>query len=181
MKKPFFFMIGAAAFSAMCMLATTSYAQQKTARACAVEWRANRTTLQASGKTRKEFLTECRTGAGQAAAAAAPQAAPAPQSTENAPPAPQANTAANTPSATEKIPTRRRFGRNAPLAADQFASESDAKSHCPGDTVVWANTRSKKYHFADSPIYGKTKRGAYMCEKDTAALGIRLAKNEKRR
>ncbi len=59
-------------------------------------------------------------------------------------------------------------------------TESEAKSHCPGDTVVWANTRSKVYHFAGTPTYGNTKRGAYMCEKDTVAAGIRSAKNEKR-
>ncbi len=180
MKKVFFFIPCIAAVLAVCGLAATANAQ-KTARACATEWRANRTALQASGKTRKDFVTECRAGTGQTAAnAPAPQAAPAPQSTENASPAPQSNTAANAPSTTEKTPMRRRFGRNAPLASDQFASETEAKSHCPGDTVVWANTRSKKYHLAGSPIYGKTKRGAYMCEKDTAALGIRLAKNEKR-
>ena len=39
--------------------------------------------------------------------------------------------------------------------------------------------RSRIYHFARSKNYGKTTRGAYMCEKDTAAAGFRAAKNEK--
>ncbi len=64
--------------------------------------------------------------------------------------------------------------------AGQFASETDAKASCPGDTVVWVNTGTKVYHHAGAATYGKTKRGAYMCEKDTAAAGFRAAKNEKR-
>jgi hypothetical protein len=65
--------------------------------------------------------------------------------------------------------------------AGQFPSESEAKASCPGDTVVWANTSTKVYHFPGSGPYGTTKRGTYMCEKDTGAAGLRAAKNEKRR
>jgi hypothetical protein len=68
----------------------------------------------------------------------------------------------------------------AALKAGQFATEAEAKSNCPGDTVVWANTGTKVYHYSGNATYGKTKRGAFMCEKDTAAAGIRAAKNEKR-
>ena len=69
----------------------------------------------------------------------------------------------------------------ATLASGQYASEADAKASCPGDTVVWANIGTKVYHHAGTGAYGTTKRGAYMCEKDTAAAGIRAAKNEKRK
>jgi len=65
------------------------------------------------------------------------------------------------------------------LKAGQFASESEAKASCPGDTVVWVNTGTKVYHHAGTSSYGTTKRGAYMCEKNTAAAGFRAAKNEK--
>lgn len=72
--------------------------------------------------------------------------------------------------------------RGAPaLKAGQFASESEAKASCPGDTVVWANLNTKVYHHAGAATYGKTKRGAYICEKDTAAAGFRAAKNEKQK
>jgi hypothetical protein len=65
-----------------------------------------------------------------------------------------------------------------PAAASQFTSEADAKSHCPGDTVVWVNTNSKIYHYTGTPAFGATKRGAYVCEKETSAAGFRAAKNE---
>jgi hypothetical protein len=47
------------------------------------------------------------------------------------------------------------------------------------DTVVWANLKSNIYHFSGTHNYGNTKRGAYMCEKDTTEAGIRPAENEK--
>jgi hypothetical protein len=65
------------------------------------------------------------------------------------------------------------------LVAGQFASEADAKASCPGDVVVWVNLGTKVYHHAGASQYGATKRGAYMCEKNTAAAGFRAAKNEK--
>ena len=61
----------------------------------------------------------------------------------------------------------------------QFSTEAAAKAHCPTDTVVWVNPRSKVYHFAGTRDYGHTKSGTYMCEKDTAGAGFRAAKNEK--
>ncbi len=72
--------------------------------------------------------------------------------------------------------------RTAPaLAAGQFASEAEAKASCPGDNVVWANIGTKVYHYAGTAKYGTTKRGGYMCEKNTAAAGFRAAKNEGRK
>ena len=41
----------------------------KTIRACAAEWTANKASLEASGKTRKDFITECRAGTETTAAA----------------------------------------------------------------------------------------------------------------
>ncbi len=64
------------------------------------------------------------------------------------------------------------------LAEGQFKTEAEAKSHCPADTVVWVNFKSKVYHYAGNAPYGKTKRGAYMCEKE--ATGFHAAKGEKK-
>ncbi len=58
----------------------------------------------------------------------------------------------------------------------EFADEASAKAHCPGDTVVWANTSSKAYHLAGTKYYGKTKKGAYMCQKDADAAGFHAPK-----
>lgn len=69
---------------------------------------------------------------------------------------------------------------SAPKGANQYATEIKAWAHCPSDTVVWANTRSNIYHFRGTSNYGNTVAGAYMCEQDALAEGIRAAKNEKR-
>ena len=65
-----------------------------------------------------------------------------------------------------------------PAGANQFSTEAQAKARCPTDTVVWVNLKSKVYHFSGTRFYGNTEHGAYMCERDTAAEGIRAAKNE---
>lgn len=58
------------------------------------------------------------------------------------------------------------------LASNQFSEEGAAKSHCPGDTVVWVNLGgSKAYHMSGDKYYGKTKEGAYMCQKEADQSG----------
>ncbi|HEY3908410.1 MAG TPA: hypothetical protein VGM07_00805 [Stellaceae bacterium] len=69
-----------------------------------------------------------------------------------------------------------RSGVPSDLAADQFSSESAAKTHCPGDTVVWANLGgSKAYHLSGNKYYGKTKHGAFMCQKEADQAGYHAA------
>jgi hypothetical protein len=59
------------------------------------------------------------------------------------------------------------------LANDQFSSEQAATAHCPGGTIVWANlSGSKAYHPAGDKYYGKTKHGAYMCQKEADQAGF---------
>jgi hypothetical protein len=169
-------------------------ANVKTAKQCNEEWTANKAAIQASKKTKKEFMAECRTqpaGASTTTAAPSPAtpppaAAPARPSTR-APAAPpptgaparQPSTAA-APTATPPPATTRPSTAATPAAAGQFSTEAQAKARCPGDTVVWVNLDSKVYHFAGTRNYGTTKSGAYMCEKDATAAGSRAAKNEKR-
>ncbi len=62
------------------------------------------------------------------------------------------------------------------LPAGGFATESEAKAHCPTDSVVWANTSSKAYHMSGTKYYGKTKRGAYMCQKEADQAGYHGSK-----
>ncbi len=64
-------------------------------------------------------------------------------------------------------------GASAHLAAGQFSSEQAAKGHCPGDRIVWANLGgSKAYHISGDGYYGKTKHGAFMCQRDADQLGF---------
>jgi hypothetical protein len=62
--------------------------------------------------------------------------------------------------------TRSRTG-----ASNQFSTEQAAKAHCPDDTLVWVNLGSKAYHTSGDRFYGKTRRGAYMCQKEAEAAG----------
>jgi len=91
----------------------------------------------------------------------------------------QAQTATPAPAAPKaaaaKTPAK---AKDAPMAGE-YTTESDAKSHCSSDTVVWVNPKSKVYHFAGTSPYGKTKRGGYMCEKAAGGAGFHAAKGEK--
>jgi hypothetical protein len=137
----------------------SAFAQQRSVAACRAEWRANKAANQAAGKTEKAYIAECRSGA----------------ASQTAPPAPRG--AAPTGGMTAQPGPTRRPGTS--MAAGEFSTEAQAKTHCPGDTVVWANTASRIYHFSGHRSYGTTKSGAYMCERDTTAAGFRAAKNEK--
>jgi hypothetical protein len=157
-------------------------AGQKTVKVCTEEWRADKAGFQAKGITEKAYVAGCRAGT-----ASGPAAAPAPAPTAAAPapgpatvaPAPAApRPTAASPAQAPGAPTARTAPSGSPSAAGQFATEAQAKATCPGDTVVWVNLTSKIYHFSGTHNYGTTKNGAYMCEKDTAAQGMRAAKNE---
>ncbi len=149
-------------------------AQQKTVKACQEEWRANKAANQANGVSEKAYVAQCRGGPAPAPTTAAPAPPPAP------PPAPTAAPAAPSRPGPPPPPTPERApGVSAsPAAANEFSTEAQAKARCPTDTVVWVNLTSKIYHFSGTKNYGNTKHGAYMCERDTAAAGMRAAKNE---
>lgn len=152
-----------AIFLAWLAVPAVAQAPQKTVKECDAEWKADKANLQAAGKKKKDFMAECR-GITAAAPAEAPATAPA----KPVSPSPYAAKPAPAPMATTGESN----------AANQFATEAQAKNHCQADTVVWANLKTNVYHFAGTHNYGTTKRGAYMCEKDTIAAGMRAAKNE---
>ena len=136
----------------MMSLSSQAQTQQDKMKECAAEWKAMKAANKTKGIKFRDFEKECL--AKGAAPPAATTTAPAPK-------------AAAKPAA-------------APSAANEFATEAAAKARCPTDTVVWVNLDSKIYHYTGYSDYGKTKSGAYMCEKDTSAAGFRAAKNEKR-
>jgi hypothetical protein len=42
---------------------------------------------------------------------------------------------------------------------------------CPGDKLVWVNTRSHIYHFQGERYFGSTKEGKFICERDADKEG----------
>lgn len=68
------------------------------------------------------------------------------------------------------------------LAAPAFAARSMMSMAMPscsaGDTVVWANTRTKVYHMPGTSRYGKTKHGKYVCMSQATTMGMHAAMHE---
>lgn len=58
-----------------------------------------------------------------------------------------------------------------------FDTESAAQAHCPKDVVVWLNIPSGIYHYKGERWYGRTKHGAYACEKEAIKAGDRASEN----
>lgn len=141
---------------------TGATTQQERMKSCNAEAK----TQKLRGDERKSFMSECLKGN----AAANPAPGGTNQSTAKSGTT-QPPSAGRTPPAGTTTATT--------LAAGQFASESEARRHCPGDQVVWANTQSRIYHYAGAKNYGNTKEGAYMCQRDSERAGYRAAKNEK--
>ena len=48
---------------------------------------------------------------------------------------------------------------------------------CPGDKLVWVNTRSHIYHFQGERYFGSTKDGKFICERDADKEGDRPTHN----
>ena len=151
----------------------------KTVKECDAEYAANKEAIKASGQKKADYVAACRTGA--AAPVATPAAAPAAPAV--APAAPAAAPAPNvtpTPKATAAAkPAPAPAKPAAATGAGGFATDAEARAHCPADTVVWVNTKSHVYHFAGAHNYGTTEHGTYMCEAEAKAAGDRAAENEK--
>jgi hypothetical protein len=58
-----------------------------------------------------------------------------------------------------------------------FPTESAAQAHCPKGVVVWLNIPSGIYHYQGERWYGRTKHGAYACEKEAIKAGDRASLN----
>jgi hypothetical protein len=160
----------AASVAILCLaLISPALAQEQTVKACRAKWQAHKADNKAKGITEKAFIDQCR---GAVVPAATPTATK---------PAPTVVTPAAAPKSAARAPAIKPapVATVSPVGANQFAMEALAKAHCPADTVVWANLKSKGYHFNGHKDFGTTKEGAYMCEKDATGQGIRAAKNEK--
>ena len=176
---------------------TSTVAGLKTAGACNDEYKANKGALKDAKEKKKDFFAACRAlppgtptpigaaSASPAAPAPAPTAAPAPspvaprpQPTTAPSPAPAAAPRASQAAAPGESACGNSYAHlPASHTAVQFCDEGQARAHCPGQPVVWTNTKSKVFHVAGANTYGHTKEGAYMCEADATAEGDRLSKN----
>ena len=58
-----------------------------------------------------------------------------------------------------------------------YKTEAEARTGCAGDAVVWHARGSKVFHTAKSKYFGKTKHGAFACEKAAVAKGLHAAKS----
>jgi hypothetical protein len=167
----------AAALTALIAFGVSAPANaESVAKQCGADWKAAKAAGTTNGQTWAEFYKACKaqkTGAAAPAATPAAAAAPAPTPTMAAP----APVATPTPAAMKPAP--KKMTPVAATGAGEFASEAEAKGHCPTDTVVWVNTKSHKYHYAGNRSYGTTKKGAYMCEADAKGAGDVAAKGEK--
>lgn len=64
-----------------------------------------------------------------------------------------------------------------PAAAQTANRTPPSGMTCPGDKVVWVNTRSHVYHFQGERYFGNTKNGKFMCERDADREGNRPTHN----
>lgn len=62
-------------------------------------------------------------------------------------------------------------------ALEKFSDEQQAQQHCPKDTVVWLNLPTMIWHYKGQRWYGRTKQGAFVCEKEASAAGARATRN----
>ncbi len=68
-------------------------------------------------------------------------------------------------------------GHTSTTALHGYKTESEAKAGCGADTVVWHARSSKVFHTAKSKYFGKTKHGAFVCEKAALAKGLHAGKS----
>jgi hypothetical protein len=81
----------------------------------------------------------------------------------------QTPTAASPKDQTQQTPEKKAVKAKLPAPTDQEISDAKAKG------MVWANTKTKVYHQADSQFYGKTKHGRFMTKDEAAKAGYKVA------
>jgi hypothetical protein len=122
-------------------------------------------------------LAQTSTTGTMAPAATTSTMAPA-ASTMTAPAAKTTTAPATTTTSKAAAKTAAKTAASGVPANEQFTTAAAATASCPTDTVVWASLgKSKAFHLSTSKLYGKTKHGAYVCEKAATAAGLHQAKN----
>lgn len=57
-----------------------------------------------------------------------------------------------------------------------FSNLAEAEQFCGNDTVVWASMRTDVYHMPGSRWFGRSKKGAYFCQRMLDEAGVQPAK-----
>jgi hypothetical protein len=148
-------------------------AGQSVMKLCASQWKDAKAAGTTGGQSWPQFLAQCRTSQGSAAAPSGGGFASAPA------PTPATESGSLFPWWQQSAPASAPVAPAAPRAGE-YSTELAARARCPSDTVVWANTPSRIYHYSGTRYYGNTRRGAYMCEADARTAGYRAAKNRQR-
>ena len=152
--------------------ASNAGAGQSVMKLCASQWKDAKAAGTTGNQTWPQFLAQCRTRQGSAAAPSggfvqAPAPAPASQSGSPFPWWKQ-----SAPASTSGAPAAPRAG--------EYTTELAARARCPSDIVVWVNTPTRIYHYSGTRYYGQTRKGAYMCEADARAAGYRATRSRQR-
>jgi hypothetical protein len=165
--RSLFSLAAGAAFLVTAALAGSSGAKAESVMsACAADWKQAQAAGTTGGAAWPEFLAQCKTRRAQPSSTSmAPAPAPAP------PAAPAQSSGSLFPWWQPSTPAQ--TAAPAPTRAGEFRTEAEASYRCPTDKVVWVNTESHVYHYQGTRYYGRTKKGAYMCEADARAAGDR--------
>jgi hypothetical protein len=154
-------------------------AAQSVMRQCASQWKEAKAAGTTGGQTWPQFLSQCRASrsaatspSGGFAPAPAPAPAPASQSGSLFPWWQPSSAPGSAPASNVGAPSAARPG--------EYTTELQARATCPSGNVVWVNTSTRVYHYSGTQYYGRTHRGAYMCEADARASGFRAARNRER-
>ena len=71
--------------------------------------------------------------------------------------------------------TPRAQQRHIRAAAPGYSTLQTAQQACGSDLIVWGNTRSHVYHTSTDKLFGKTKRGTYLCQAAAQQSGYHAA------
>ena len=146
-------------------------------RACATQWKDAKAAGTTGGESWPQFLAQCRASR---TAAASPSGGFAPAPTPAPAPSSASQSGSLFPWWKQSSAPASNAGSPSALRAGQYTTELAARARCPTDTVVWVNTPTGVYHYSGTRYYGRTRRGAYMCEADARASGYRAARGRER-
>jgi hypothetical protein len=68
-----------------------------------------------------------------------------------------------------------RAQRHTRTATPGYPTLQAAQQACGSDPIVWGNTRSHAYHTSTDRLFGKTKRGTYLCQTAAQQGGYHVA------